>query len=133
MTNFHAALIIFPNHAGDDLYNFKFHYENKEEFYVTQAMGSSNYKTGDEFRDYMSMWLNYQIEHHLFPRLPMLKYRAIQPRVKALCKKHNVPYRQESIFRRARRTVDFMTGKTGLRELWAFPRLDAEEAPSSTP
>ncbi len=133
MTNLHFALVILPNHAGDDLYSLKFHYESKHEFYITQVMGTTNYNTGTEFTDYMSMWLNYQIEHHLFPRLPMLKYREIQPRVKALCEKHHVPYLQESIFRRARRTIDFITGKTELLELWKFPRSDSEGAPSSTP
>ena len=133
MTNLHSALIIFPNHAGDDLYSFKFHYKSKEEFYVTQVMGSANYNTGTEFLDYMTIWLNYQIEHHLFPCLPMLKYREIQPRVKALCEKHHVPYRQESIFRRARRTLDFHMGKTEQRELWNFPRSGSEGVPSSTP
>ena len=29
----------------------------------------------------MSIWLNYQIEHHLFPDLPMRQYGLIQPRV----------------------------------------------------
>ncbi len=133
MTNLHSALLIFPNHTGNDLYSFKFHYKSREEFYVTQVMGSANYNTGTEFLDYMSIWLNYQIEHHLFPRLPMLKYREIQPRVKALCEKHHVPYRQQSIFRRARRTLDFYAGTTEPRELWNFPRSDAARIPSSTP
>ena len=133
MTNLHGALVILPNHAGSDIYSFKFHYKNKEEFYVTQVLGSTNYNTGTEFTDYMSMWLNYQVEHHLFPRLPMLKYREIQPRVKALCEKHNVPYLQESVFRRSLRAIDFFTGKTAMQELRQFPRLDPEGMPSSTP
>jgi fatty acid desaturase len=133
ITNFHSALIIFPNHTGDDIYSIKFHYKDKEEFYVTQVMGTSDYKSESEFADYLSLWLNYQIEHHLFPRLPMQKYREIQPRVRALCEKHNVPYREESVFRRAWRTADFVTGKTDLRELWSFPRFDSERVPSSSP
>ena len=133
LTNMHGALIIMPNHSGNDLYSFRFHYKDKEEFYVTQVISSTNYKTGTEFTDYMSMWLNYQIEHHLFPRLPMLKYREIQPRVKAICEKHGVPYHQESIFRRAGRTIDFLTGKTNLRELENCPQFNSEAVPSSAP
>jgi fatty acid desaturase len=131
MTNLHGALVIFANHAGDDLYSLKFHYRNKEEFYVTQVVSSTNYRTGTEFVDYMSMWLNYQIEHHLFPRLPMLKYRQIQPRVKAICEKHGVPYRQESIFKRGRRAFEFLDGKTDLPELWTLERPDS--SPASPP
>jgi fatty acid desaturase len=96
-------------------------------------MASANYTSGPEFADYLRLWLNYQIEHHLFPRLPMLKYREIQPRVKALCEKHNVPYRQESVFKRTRRTIHFITGKTEQRALWEFPRFESEEGASSTP
>jgi fatty acid desaturase len=100
MTNFHSFLIIGPNHAGDDLHRYDFHYENKEEFYLTQVLSSVNYNCGKEWKDYLQIWLNYQIEHHLFPDLPMLKYREIQPEVKAICEKYNVPYIQESVFKR---------------------------------
>jgi fatty acid desaturase len=85
-------------------------------------MGSANYHCGGEFTDYMSCWLNYQIEHHLFPDLPMRQYSRIQPEVKALCEKHGIPYRQESVFRRFGRLLDVAVGKTSMRQLEAFPR-----------
>jgi acyl-lipid Delta6-acetylenase / acyl-lipid (9-3)-desaturase len=44
----------------------------------------------------MATWLtgglNYQIEHHLFPSLPRHNFHLVQPHVRALCKKYNVPY-----------------------------------------
>ncbi|MCI5066365.1 fatty acid desaturase [bacterium] len=121
ITNFHSFLVIAPNHSADDLYRFHFHYDNKEEFYLTQVLGSANYHCGDEFTDYMSIWLNYQIEHHLFPDLPMTKYREIQPKVKTLCQKYGIPYIQESIFKRFKRMLDITVGKTSMRELTALP------------
>ncbi len=129
ITNAHAFLVIGPNHTADDLYRFRFHYGDKGEFYVTQVMGSANYHCGTEFVDYMSIWLNYQIEHHLFPDLPMLQYRLIQPEVKALCLKHHIPYRQESVFRRFSRLLDILVGRTSMRQLEAFP--DTRPASSS--
>ena len=122
ITNVHSFLVIAPNHTADDLYRFAFHYDRKEEFYVTQVVGSANYRCGGEFTDYMSCWLNYQIEHHLFPDLPMRQYTRIQPEVKALCEKHGIPYRQESVFRRFGRLLDVAVGKTSMRQLEAFPR-----------
>jgi fatty acid desaturase len=122
MTNAHAFLVIAPNHTAEDLYRFSFHYHRKEEFYVTQVVGSANYHCGDDLTDYMSLWLNYQIEHHLIPDLPMRQYRLIQPQVKALCEKHGIPYRQESVFRRFGRMLDVAVGRTSMRELEAFPR-----------
>ncbi len=127
ITNLHSFLVIAPNHTADDLYRFSFHYDKKEEFYATQILGSANYGCGSELVDYMSIWLNYQIEHHLFPDLPMTKYREIQPKVKALCEKHNIPYKQENIFMRFKRMVDICVGNTKMMALSEFP---AQQAPA---
>ena len=43
----------------------------------------------------MDWWyggLQYQIEHHLFPRAPRHNLRKIVNRVRPFCKKHGVPY-----------------------------------------
>jgi fatty acid desaturase len=125
ITNAHAFLVIGPNHTADDLYRFRFHYGRKEEFYVNSVLGSANYQCGPEFVDYMSLWLNYQIEHHLFPDLPMRQYCLIQPKVRELCLEHRLPYRQESIFRRFGRMLDVCVGKTSMRQLEAFPAAAA--------
>jgi fatty acid desaturase len=124
ITNAHAFLVIGPNHTADDLYRFRFHYRGKEEFYATSVLGSANYRCGPEFVDYMSIWLNYQIEHHLFPDLPMRQYCLIQPRVKAACLEFGLPYRQESVFRRFGRMLDICVGKKSMRQLEAFPLAD---------
>lgn len=42
--------------------------------------------------DWFHGGLQFQIEHHLFPRLPRSQLRKISPFVKELCKKHNLPY-----------------------------------------
>jgi len=42
--------------------------------------------------------LQFQLEHHLFPRLPRCHLRNISPVVRELCKKHNLPYRSLSFF-----------------------------------
>ncbi|XP_017231032.1 delta(8)-fatty-acid desaturase [Daucus carota subsp. sativus] len=42
--------------------------------------------------------LQFQLEHHLFPRLPRTHLRSISPIVQDLCKKHNLPYRSLSFF-----------------------------------
>ncbi|XP_037048906.1 acyl-lipid (8-3)-desaturase-like isoform X2 [Bradysia coprophila] len=42
--------------------------------------------------DYWMGFLNYQIEHHLFPAMPQFRQPLIIDRVKTLAKKHNLPY-----------------------------------------
>jgi hypothetical protein len=71
--------------------------------------------TGSDINDFMHGYLNYQIEHHLWPSLSMLSYKRSQPLVKAICKKHGVPYVQENVFKRVKKTIDIMTGSSSMR------------------
>ncbi len=116
-TNLHAFVIITTNHAGEDLYAFEGRPRDRAEFYLRQVLGSTNFKTGGDLNDFMHGWLNYQIEHHLFPDLPMRSYARIQPEVQAICERHGVPYVQESVWTRLRKTVDLMTGRTKMRRM----------------
>lgn len=63
----------------------------------------------------MHGFLNYQIEHHLWPNLSMLSYQRAQPIVKALCKRHGIPYVQENVFIRVKKTVDIMVGNASMK------------------
>lgn len=111
-TNMHAFLIIGPNHTGEDLYRFDEPVKSRNEFYLRQIVGSANYKCGGEIQDWLQMWLNYQIEHHIWPDMTMLQYRKVQPKVRALCERMNIPYVQESVFVRAKKMIDVIVGKS---------------------
>jgi len=115
LTNIHSFVIVVPNHVGEDIYRFETETLPKsDEFYLRAVIGSTNFKTGGDFNDFAHGWLNYQIEHHMFPDLSMLSYQKAQPRIKAICAKHGVPYVQESVIARLRRTIDVMTGKRSM-------------------
>ena len=128
LTNFHTYVVILPNHTADDVYRYDFHYNTKAEFYITQVMGSVNYACGDEITDYMHIYLNYQIEHHLFPDLTMLGYRRVQPRVKAVCEKYGIPYLQESVFKRFKKMLDISVGAASMPMANQFDDLQREPA-----
>lgn len=49
--------------------------------------------------------LQFQLEHHLFPRLPRCQLRNVSPMVQELCKKHNLPYRSLSFFEANKWTI----------------------------
>jgi len=117
LTNLHTFLVVGPNHTGADLYRFDTSPENRGARYVQQVIGSANYRTGGDLNDFAHLWLNYQIEHHLWPDLPMLKYREAQPKVRALCERYGVPYVQESVWTRVRKMVDVVLGKASMRRL----------------
>jgi len=114
IANLHSFVVIVPNHSAEDIYRFEEPHQSQGEFYLRQIMGSVNYNTGSDFIDFSHGWLNYQIEHHLFPNLPLSQYQQMQPIVKEICKKHKLEYRQESVWKRLFMTIDLMVGKTKL-------------------
>ena len=112
--NLHSFLVIVPNHSAGDIYQFSEPHKSQGEFYLRQIMGSVNYNTGTDLLDFAQGFLNYQIEHHLFPNTPQSYQQKMQPLVKEVCRKHNIEYRQESVFKRIGMTIDLMIGKTKL-------------------
>lgn len=139
LTNLHTFLVVGPNHTGEDLYRFDSRPRSKAESAVRQVLGSANYATGSDRVDYAHLWLNYQIEHHLFPDMPMLRYREIQPKIKALCAKYGIPYVQESVFTRVKKMVAVAVGRAsmkraenvGSRARTAAPQPDSLNASTS--
>tara|TARA_B110000037_G_scaffold21289_2_gene23378 strand:- start:10856 stop:12025 length:1170 start_codon:yes stop_codon:yes gene_type:complete len=114
-TNIYSFIIIVPNHSGDDLYRFDTHVKPKSgEFYLRQIISSTNYSAGNDIIDFLHGWLNYQIEHHIFPDLSMLQYRHAMPLIKKVCLKHSIPYVQQNVFLRLLKTVDIIIGKTSM-------------------
>ncbi|XP_008805633.2 acyl-lipid (9-3)-desaturase-like [Phoenix dactylifera] len=55
--------------------------------------------------DWFHGGLQFQVEHHLFPRLPRCQLRRISPYVKELCKKHALPYTAASFWDANLRTL----------------------------
>lgn len=113
-TNMHSFLVIVPNHAGDDIMMFENKGKGRGEFYLRQILGSVNYPTGTDFNDFFYGWLNYQIEHHLWPDIPLSQYQYVQPLVVEVCKKHGIPYHQDSVFKRLAKAANIMVGRTSM-------------------
>jgi len=115
LTNIHSFAIVVPNHAGEDLYRFETPVKVKsDEFYLRAVIGSANFNTGSDANDFMHGWLNYQIEHHMFPDLSMLSYQRMAPEIKAICEEHGVPYVQENVFLRVWRTTQIGVGSRSM-------------------
>ena len=131
LTNFHTFLVVGPNHSGDDLYRFDDRPTSRAEHALRQVLGSTNYRTGGDLVDYAHLFLNYQIEHHLFPDVPMRQYQKVQPKVRAICEKHGIPYVEQSVFSRAKKMLDIAVGKTKMRRGVRRNEV-AQEAPQET-
>lgn len=59
-------------------------------WYTQQVLSSCTY--GGRVAGYLTGGLNYQIEHHLFPKLPSYTYPIISPLVREICKEFKVKY-----------------------------------------
>jgi fatty acid desaturase len=115
LCNLHTFAVIVPNHTGADVYRWSDRPATKAEGTLRQILGSVNYATGTEPVDFAQLFLNYQIEHHVWPDLPMLRYREAAPKLKAICAKHGIPYVQESLMTRVRKMLQVTVGTASMR------------------
>jgi fatty acid desaturase len=129
LTNMHGFLIVVTNHAGNDMYRFQEPCRPfSGSFYLRQVVASVDFDMGDNVTDFLHEWLNYQIEHHLWPNLSMLSYQKAAPAVRALCSKYGIPYVKENVFVRLHKTVQIMVGTESMRVFpAAYERLYLEQ------
>jgi fatty acid desaturase len=89
-----TASVFIPNHigmrrvAGDEKLS-----------YLEQQITTSRNIDNPRPLDFYYGGLNSQIEHHLFPRVPHNRYRAMRPFVRAFCQKHGLAYQEASLYR----------------------------------
>lgn len=69
-----------------------------------QVHTSHNYSPTSTFALHLSGGLNYQIEHHLFPRVYYLHYPVLAPLVREVCAEFNLPYHSSATFSAALRS-----------------------------
>jgi linoleoyl-CoA desaturase len=64
----------------------------ENEWAIHQLKTTSNFSPKNKVITWLAGGLNYQVEHHLFPRISHIHYPAISHIVKEQCEKFNVPY-----------------------------------------
>lgn len=84
----HWAMYTYRGHAYND---------EKDEWYITQLKTTLNVAT-PPLLDWVHIGLQFQIEHHLFPRLPRHNLRKARDLVKAVCQKHGIAYLEPGLF-----------------------------------
>mmetsp|Transcript_89898 Transcript_89898/g.159955 ORF Transcript_89898/g.159955 Transcript_89898/m.159955 type:complete len:559 (-) Transcript_89898:102-1778(-) len=80
----HFSMETYHGHAYNDA---------NDEWYITQLKTTMNFDT-PPVMDWFHIGLQFQIEHHLFPRLPRHNLREARKLVKEVCKKHNIHYHE---------------------------------------
>lgn len=93
---FYLAFFFILSHNFTDVYVFdtkkakEVNDKRLQSFLYRQVTSSSN--VGGSWLAFVNGGLNYQIEHHLFPRVSHCYYAKIAPIVKEFCNKKNIPY-----------------------------------------
>ena len=64
----------------------------EEEWAIHQVQTTANFSTKSKFVSWFTGGLNFQIEHHLFPRVSHVHYPQISKLVKETCEQFNVKY-----------------------------------------
>ncbi|GAB4861663.1 DNA replication regulator sld2 [Ancistrocladus abbreviatus] len=82
------------NHFSANVYIGKPH---GNDWFEKQTSGSIDISCSS-WMDWIFGGLQFQLEHHLFPRLPRCHLRKVAPIVRDVCKKHNLPYRSLSFW-----------------------------------
>ncbi len=75
-----------------------------QEWAIHQLQTTSNFATRSQVVSWLLGGLNFQVEHHLFPRISHVHYPAINQLLKQTCQEHQIPYLEQSSFLEAFRS-----------------------------
>ncbi len=81
---------------GTHFHSPQIHDEDKQEWAIHQINSTANFATSSKSLYWLLGGLNFQIEHHLFPRISHVHYPAISRLVKEACKESNIVYNEYS-------------------------------------
>lgn len=77
----------FPQRSADT-------HNIENEWAIHQLETTANFATKNKFVSWMVGGLNFQVEHHLFPRISHVHYPAISKIIKSTCEEFNVKYNE---------------------------------------
>lgn len=92
---YYLSFFFILSHCFEETKHYnKIRNSQESDILLRQVSTSSN--VGGEWLCFLNGGLNYQIEHHLFPRISHCHYPLIAPIVQQFCKMKNIPYKHFS-------------------------------------
>lgn len=70
----------------------------EEEWMIHQIQSTANFATKNKVLTWILGGLNYQVEHHLFPKISHVHYPAINHIVQQTCREYNIQYHEFKSF-----------------------------------
>src|SRR5699024_4762854 len=99
-----------PNHKGMPLLAK----DSDLDFLRRQVLTSLNVR-GGRLMDWAMGGLNYQVEHHLFPRMPSPNLHKVRPLVIGFCAEREIPYTETGLIESYRIVISYLN-RVGLGE-----------------
>jgi linoleoyl-CoA desaturase len=91
-----------------------------------QLKTTSNFAMGNKVISWFVGGLNYQIEHHLFPRVSHVHYPAISKIVQEKCREYNLPYNQYTTMSQALASHFRVMKNLGIKPTAAFLQTQSQ-------
>ena len=88
-----SAAVFVPNHIGMRILK-----EGEQVSFLEQQVETSRNVKNPPALDFLFGGLNFQIEHHLFPRVSQQRLRGMAPTVRAFCEQHGIAYHEVGMF-----------------------------------
>ncbi len=97
MRNVYTSASIFCGHIGPQVQAYPEGTKagSRAQWYAMQVHSANNF-TVPKPLSVLCGGLDYQIEHHLFPKLPPERLRQVAPKVRAACERHGIEYRVDT-------------------------------------
>jgi linoleoyl-CoA desaturase len=67
-------------------------------WFVHQLQTTANFATKSKVLGWFTGGLNFQVEHHLFPRMSHIHYPEVSKIVKQVCADYNIVYNEQPTF-----------------------------------
>jgi len=111
-----SAFVVTASHQAEHKYEGKKEFIEGEakpkskyqihDFFTHQVVTTRNIDLQNWFLNYICGGMQYQIEHHIFPRIPLYKLPLVKQEVLDYCKEHNLEYRDEGFWDIMKRNYD---------------------------
>ena len=122
-----TAFVVTASHQGEEKLESKRDMLQKEgyeakspyeihDYMKHQLLTTRSFHSQSWILNYISGGMQYQVEHHLFPKIPMYYLSRVQPHVKEFCKEHNLTFKEESVW-------DIMIRNYKTIEIFAFLKI----------